>query len=293
MPDYGHDLLFGAGLDSPVQRAADVVELAELADRAGLDLVAFMDHPYQPAFLETWTLLSYVAARTTRVRMAASVHPVPMRPPAMLARSAASLDLLSGGRFELGLGAGHFFDAIEAMGGPRRSPGAAVDALDEAIQIVREIWDTGTRGGVNFRGEYYQLNGAKRGPRPAHDIGVWIGAYKPRMLRLTGRVADGWLPSLPAMQPGDLERGNTIIDEAAVEAGRSPRDIRRMLNPGVDLTAEQVAEFALRDGISTFNFEIDGPETIRRLAGEIAPAARELVAKERSRAHGRGADAEP
>ncbi|NDL60486.1 LLM class flavin-dependent oxidoreductase [Phytoactinopolyspora mesophila] len=285
MPDYGHDLMFGAGLDSPSQHPATTVRLAELADRAGLELVAFMDHPYQPAYLDTWTLLSYVAARTSRIRLAASVHPIPMRPPAMLARSSASLDLLSGGRFELGLGAGHYFDAIEAMGGPPRSPGTAVTALAEGIQIIREIWDTDTRGGVNVEGQHYQVRGAKRGPRPAHDIGIWIGAYKPRMLRLTGRVADGWLPSLPAMQPGDLTIGNTIIDEAAEEAGRSPRDIRRLLNPGVELTVDQLVELVLSDGISTFNFEIDGPDTIDRLAHEIAPAVRETVAKERSRHH--------
>jgi alkanesulfonate monooxygenase SsuD/methylene tetrahydromethanopterin reductase-like flavin-dependent oxidoreductase (luciferase family) len=290
MPDYGHDLLFGAGLDSSVHRTSEAVALAELADRAGLDLVLFMDHPYQPAYLETWTLLSYVAARTNSVRLAASVHPVPMRPPAMLARSAASLDLLSGGRFELGLGAGHFFDAIAAMGGPHRSPGAAVAALEEAIRIIRELWDTDTRGGVHIQGQHYRLTGAKRGPRPAHDIGIWIGGYKPRMLRLTGRVADGWLPSLPNMQPGDLAHGNAIIDEAAIEAGRSPRDVRRMLNPGVELSAEQVAEFTLRDGISTFNFEINGPESIHRLAHEIAPAARDLVAEGRRRRHGESTD---
>jgi len=105
------------------------------------------------------------------------------------------------------------------------------------------------------------------------------------MLRLTGRTANGWLPSLPNMRPGELAQGNAIIDEAAAEAGRSPRDIRRMLNLGIELSAEQVAEFALRDGISTFNFEINGPETIHRLARETAPAARELVAGARRRRH--------
>ena len=86
-----------------------------LSEQAGLDLVTFQDHPYQPAFLDTWTLLSYVAARTSRVRLAPNVTNLPLRPPAVLARCVASLDLLSGGRVELGLGAGAFWDAIEAM----------------------------------------------------------------------------------------------------------------------------------------------------------------------------------
>ena len=96
---------------------------------------------------------------------------LPLRQPAVLARAAASLDLLSDGRVELGLGAGAFWDAIEAMGGPRLTPGQSVDALSEAIDVIRGIWDVGERGGVRVRGEHYDVRGAKRGPEPAHDIG--------------------------------------------------------------------------------------------------------------------------
>ena len=150
---------------------------------------------------------------------------VPLRPPAVMARAAAGLDQLSGGRVELGIGAGGFWDAIEAMGGRRLTPGQGVDALEEAIDIVRELWADGGR--VSYDGRYYQLQRAARGPKPAHDIGLWIGAYKPRMLALTGRKGDGWLPSLPYLQPGDLAKGNAAIDAAAREAGRDPGEIRR------------------------------------------------------------------
>src|SRR5690606_31483403 len=143
------------------------------------------------AFLDTWTLMSYVAASTERVRISADVHNLPLRPPAVLARAAASLDRLSGGRVELGLGSGAFWDGIEAMGGRRLSPGQGVDALSEAIDVIRGLWDTSTRERVVVDGTNYRLDGAKRGPAPAHDIGIWVGAYKPRMLRLTGRKADG------------------------------------------------------------------------------------------------------
>ena len=138
--DYGHELLFGTFLTPAAQRPHHAVELAVVADRAGLDLVTFQDHPYQPGFLDTWTLLTYVAARTSRVRLSHNVLNLPLRPPVMLARAAASVDLLSGGRFELGLGAGRVWDAIEAMGGPRRTPGESVEALEEAITIIREVW---------------------------------------------------------------------------------------------------------------------------------------------------------
>jgi alkanesulfonate monooxygenase SsuD/methylene tetrahydromethanopterin reductase-like flavin-dependent oxidoreductase (luciferase family) len=196
------------------------------------DLATFQDHPYQPAFLDTWTLLAWVAAPTERVRVSANVLNLPLRPPAVVARAAASLDLLSGGRFELGLGAGAFWDAIEAMGGARRTPGESVEALEEAIEIIRAIWDPTERRGVYVDGEHYRVVGAKRGPEPAHDNSIWLGALKPRMLRLIGRRADGWLPSYSSMEEGDLERGNRIIDEAAIEEGRDPREIRRLLNVG-------------------------------------------------------------
>ncbi len=297
MTDYGHDLLFGAFVTPTAQPATHAVELAVAADRAGLDLVTFQDHPYQPKFLDTWTLLSYVAARTERVRLSGNVLNLPLRHPAVLARSAASLDLLSGGRFELGIGAGGFWDAIEAMGGRRLSPGRAVDALEEAIRIFREIWAADEPGGVRVDGEYYQVKGAKRGPAPAHDIGIWLGAYKPKMLKLTGRAADGWLPSLSYLQggPGDLTEGNKHIDEAALSAGRSPAAVRRLLNLSgrfasssrglldgpPDQWAEELAGLALDHGVSTFILMADDPSVMELFAAEVAPATRELVTAER------------
>jgi alkanesulfonate monooxygenase SsuD/methylene tetrahydromethanopterin reductase-like flavin-dependent oxidoreductase (luciferase family) len=282
MADYGHELTFGTFLTPQNQQPHDVVALARLTERAGLDLVTFQDHPYQSAFLDTWTLLSWVAARTETVRVSANVLNLPLRPPAVVARAAASLDLLSGGRFELGLGAGAFWDAIAANGGPRRSSGQAVDALDEAIDVIRAIWDVSERGGVRLDGEHYRVWGAKRGPEPAHDISIWLGAYKPRMLRLTGAKADGWLPSLGYMKDGDLERSNRIIDEAATAAGRDPREIRRLLNIQADVaTVDRLLPLVLEHGFSTFILVSDDPAAIELWGGEVAPALREAVAHER------------
>src|SRR5712691_3730656 len=140
--------------------------------------------------------MAYAAARTRRVRLSGNVLNLPLRPPAQLARAAASLDILSGGRFGLGIGAGAFVDPIVAMGGPRLTTGQSIEALAEAIPIIRDLWNTDARGRVHHDGRYYQVSGAKRGPRPAHDIGVWVGAYKPKMLALTGTFGDGWLPSI-------------------------------------------------------------------------------------------------
>jgi len=277
MADYGHALAFGTFITPQNQRPQGVVALAQLTEQAGLDLVTFQDHPYQPAFLDTWTLLSYVAAKTERVRLSGNVLNLPLRQPAVLARAAASLDLLSGGRFELGLGAGAFWDAIEAMGGPNRAKGGAVAALSEAIDVIRAIWDPAERRGVYVDGEHYRVHGAKRGPETTHDIQIWLGAYKPRMLRLIGEKADGWLPSWSYLEPGDLERGNEIIDEAAVAAGRDPREIRRLLNIPPELASvERLLPLVREQGVSTFILWSDDPRMIERFA-EVAAEVREAV----------------
>ncbi len=245
-----------------------VVELAVLADQVGLDLVTFQDHPYQPRLLDAWTLLSYVAARTNRVRLAPNVLNLPLRPPAVVARSVAALDLLSGGRAELGLGAGAFWDGIEAMGARRLRPGESVTALEEAIDLIRLLWESD--GPVTFEGAYYQLHEVAPGPRPAHRPEIWIGAYKPRMLDLTARKGDGWLPSAAYLQPGDLAAGQAAID-------RSGRTVRRMLN--LPLPQDPVAELvrlAVEERVDTFLISTDDPRVIEALAG-IASAVRDRV----------------
>jgi alkanesulfonate monooxygenase SsuD/methylene tetrahydromethanopterin reductase-like flavin-dependent oxidoreductase (luciferase family) len=298
MTDYGHNLLFGTFITPVAQPAMHAVDLAVVADRAGLDLVTFQDHPYQSSFHDTWTLLSFAASRTKSIHLSPNVLNLPLRQPAVLARSAASLDLLSGGRVELGLGAGAFWDGIEAMGGRRLEPGQSIDALEEAISIIRGLWNTEERSGVRVNGKYYQAKGAKRGPAPAHKIGIWIGAYKPRILKMTGRVADGWLPSLGYLPGGlpALKEMNSHIDEGAALAGRDPSQIRRLLNISGQFGrtgrsplngppqqwAEELAAITLEYGITGFILAADDAPTIELFASEVAPATRELVAAERA-----------
>lgn len=276
MTDYGHDLIFGTFLTPVVTPPQQVAELAVVADRAGLDLATFQDHPYLPKFHDTWTLISYAAARTERIRLSGNVLSLPLRNPAVLARSHASLDRLSGGRIEMALGAGAFWDGIAAMGGPRRTPGEAVLALDEAITEVRGVW--------------------AKSP-PAHDMSIWVGAYKPRMLRLIGRAADGVLPSLSYLPggPDDYAAINRHIDDSARSAGRDPKAVRRLLNINgtfsdfgrsfldgpAEQWAEELAGLVLEHGISAFILAGDDPATIQEYAAEVAPAVRELVSAER------------
>ena len=295
--DYGHDLLFGTfvtPVNHPVHHA---VEQAVVADRAGLDLVTFQDHPYQPTFHDTSTLLAFAAARTERVHLSANVTNLPLRPPAVLARSIATLDLLSGGRAELGLGAGAFWDGIAAMGGPRRTPGESIVALEEAIGIIRAIWDQSDRSRLSLSGEHYQVEGAKRGPSPAHRVGIWVGAYKPRILRVVGRAADGWLPSMQYLAEGlsELTDMNRRIDDSALAAGRKPADIRRFLNISGRFAdqgrgflqgppsqwVDELTEVALTYGTSGFILASDDTVMTQTFAGDVAPAVRAALSEAR------------
>ncbi|MFI1017846.1 LLM class flavin-dependent oxidoreductase [Streptomyces sp. NPDC020965] len=297
MTDYGHPLRFGAFLTPTADDHQGVVRLATQADRAGLDLIGVQDHPYQPAFLDTWTLLSHLAALTERATLFPHVANLPLRPPAILARSAATLDILSGGRAELGIGAGAFWDAIVSLGGPRRTPGEAVAALAEAVDVIRALWTPGP--GAEFHGDHYSLDGARPGPFPAHPIGVWIGSYKRRMLELTGRTGDGWLPSSMYAPPSELAGMSRTIDEAARAAGRDPGEVRRIytvtgrfshlasddfLNGPPAQWAQQLTELALTHGMSGFVLApagADAEHALRTFAEEVAPLVRDAVAAAR------------
>jgi alkanesulfonate monooxygenase SsuD/methylene tetrahydromethanopterin reductase-like flavin-dependent oxidoreductase (luciferase family) len=255
---------------------------ALLADEVGLDYLAVQDHPYQRHFFDTWTLLSYIGARTNSIRLVTDVINLPLRMPSVFAKAAASLDVLSGGRVEIGIGVGGFWDAIEAMGGPRRTPKESVDALIEAVAIMRDFW-TADGAAIDRPGDYYSVVGAKGGPPPAHEIGLWFGAYGPRMLRVTGRLANGWLPSMGGhyLKPEYVPPMQAAIDEAAGKAGRDPSEVKRVVNimalegDPAGWTDQLVSIAALRFETLLVGVPSEAPlDFIRRLGEEIAPAVR-------------------
>jgi alkanesulfonate monooxygenase SsuD/methylene tetrahydromethanopterin reductase-like flavin-dependent oxidoreductase (luciferase family) len=292
--DYGLPVQFGVFPTPEAGRLDEVLALARIADEEGLDLVGIQDHPYQRRFLDTWTLMATLLAKTERVHVFPDVANLPLRQPAVMAKAAASLDVVSGGRFEFGLGAGSFWDAVVAMGGPRRSPGEAVEALSEAIEVVRRMWSD--QRSVRFDGRHYRLAGVKPGPQPAHEIGIWLGVGGPRTLALLGRAADGWVSSSGWATPDKLAGMHTRIDEAAVDAGRDPARIRRIYNVWgvidgsggflqgpVEQWVEELTELAVEHGMDTFVFgpSEDPVPQLQRFAAEVAPAVREQVARNR------------
>lgn len=286
-----HDVRVGAFLTPSAGDRDGLLDVVAHAETVGIDLVSFQDHPYQPSFFDTWTLLSYVAARTSTIRLAPNVLNMGLRPPAVVARSAAALDRLTDGRVDLGLGSGYFTDAMESLGAPPRSPGELVDALAEAIGVVRALWQPGPP--VHVEGAHHRLVGAQPGPPPAHPIEIWVGAYKRRMLELTAHLADGWVPTLAYAGPDELVGLTTTLDAAMADAGRDPASLRRLYNVSgtfgprgtgylhgpPELWVEQLGELAVELGFTTFVLAPgdDPHRDLEILATEVKPGLVELV----------------
>ena len=301
MVDYRRPVQFGIFAYPIADSVADMMRVVEAAERGGLDLIGIQDHPYQRRYLDTWTLMAAVLARTSRVVVFPDVANLPLRPPAMMAKAASSLDVLSHGRFELGLGAGSFWEAIVAMGGDRRSPGESLTALREAIDVIRLMW-SGERS-VRYGGDFYRLAGVKPGPAPAHSMSIWLGVYGPKALGLLGEKADGWIPSAGNLSRDQLLTKHELIDAAAVNAGRDPAQIRRLYNvtgrvggpPSgflhgpVDQWVDELTETVLTFGVDTFLFGPGtgiepAPDAVRQVevfAAEVVPGVRAAVAEER------------
>lgn len=291
MADLGRQLRFGYFL---VPNAAQpLLATAQEAERRDLDYIGIQDHPYQRRFVDTWVLMSMILATTSRIHVFPDVANLPLRPPAVMAKAAASLDVLSGGRFDLGLGAGGFWDAIEAYGGPRRAPADALAALGESIDVIREMW-SGERN-LRYDGAHYRLAGAISGPVPTRPIGIWLGVYGPRALRLTAQSADGWIPSYRGGMSQLIDMTGRLDDEAAA-AGRDPAAIRRILNVNGEITdgnsagpfhgpasqwIDELTDMAVGQGFDTFIMWAEAPGQLARFAEQVAPAVRESVAVER------------
>ncbi|MBU3064414.1 LLM class flavin-dependent oxidoreductase [Nocardia sp. NEAU-G5] len=293
------ELRFGIQLAPTAADLTQIRALARLADREGLDLLGIQDHPYAGALADTMSVIATVLAETERLRVFPDVASLPMRGPAVLAKQAATLDLLSGGRFELALGAGAFWAGIAAMGGPTRTNPEALQALEEATRIIRALWHEETK--AHETGTYYAVHGVQAGPAPAHPVGIWYGSVGPKAHALTGRLADGWAAPIPHYLPYEKwQAAQDIISAAAVDAGRNPAAITRMAQlvghitetPGaVTLRGEEpirtdaagwariLADLATETGFDTFVYwpESQDEAQLRRWIGEVVPLTRRLL----------------
>jgi alkanesulfonate monooxygenase SsuD/methylene tetrahydromethanopterin reductase-like flavin-dependent oxidoreductase (luciferase family) len=284
-------LLFGVNIASSAAPGTDPVADAVRAERLGFDFVSASDHPCgsDPTF-ETWTMLSWIAAATSRIRIATRVLGVPYRPPAMVAKMAETFDRLSGGRLILGLGGGYSDEEFRAFGLGVPSARDKVDGLAEAILISRGLW---SQPAFSFDGRIFHTEAADLEPKPGHRIPIWLGTYGPRALAVTGRLADGWIPSLGFSPPEQIPGMYRRIAAAAEAAGRDPAEITCVYNVPVrvdERTQESPGAVAgpvekvvdkLRDlfgvGFTAMNFMPFGddvPEQVELLATEVIPALR-------------------
>jgi probable F420-dependent oxidoreductase len=284
------------GLDVSTSAApgADPVSDARQAERLGFDFVSISDHLHgtTPTY-ETWTLLTWLAAATSRIGLATRVLAAPYRHPAVVAKMAETLDRLSGGRVILGVGGGYSDEEFRGFGVGERSPRDKVDGLEEAIRIARGVW---SEPAFTYQGRLYRTERAELSPKPARRIPIWLGTYGKRALAVTGRLADGWIPSLGFAPPEQAIAMRERVLAAAREAGRDPAELTCAYNVAfrideatgspaaspavVSGSAEQVAQ-QLRDfvamGFDALNLNPAGPgrrDQVDQLAADVLPALR-------------------
>jgi probable F420-dependent oxidoreductase len=285
-------LLFGVNVPTSAAVGADPVSYARRAEEVGFDFVSTSDHPCgtNPSY-ETWTMLSWIAAATARIKVATRVLGVPYRSPAMVAKMAETLDRLSGGRLILGMGGGYSDEEFQAFGLRVPSPKDKIEGLEEAVRIVRGLWSEPT---FTYDGQHHRTIAADLEPKPERDIPIWLGTFGKRALAVTGRVADGWIPSLAFAPPNEIPEMRNRIIAAAEEIGRDPKEIMFIYNIEVriDTTAsanshvvsgspEAVAD-QLRslielglDGMNLMPVEPNLDEQVEGLGAEVLPLLRD------------------
>ncbi|MGH3244284.1 MAG: LLM class flavin-dependent oxidoreductase [Spirillospora sp.] len=287
-------LSFGLGIPAAPEPGYDPVAFGQNAEQLGFDFLSVSDHPAatSPTY-EAWTVLSWIAASTTRIKVGPRVLGMPYRSPAVVAKMAETFDRLSGGRLILGLGGGYSDEEFQAFGLATPTPREKVDGMEDAIHIARGLW---SQPQFSYSGKIFKVEAADVVPRPEHRIPIWLGTFGDRALAVTGRLADGWIPSFGMAPPDQAIVLRDKIFAAAEGAGRDPGEITCAYHLEVDPSpdapdepwivsgsvakiAETLAGFT-KIGFNAFSIVPGGPdraETIERLATEIVPAVRELA----------------
>lgn len=283
---------FGLNIHPTIAPSADLVTLARLAEDSNFDLIGVEDHPYRPDFYDTWTMITFLAARTRSIAFTPNVANLGLRPPTMLAKSAATLSALQPGRIQLGVGAGASGGPIPAMGGTERRGGAVVRYAEQSLHVLRKA----LRGGpVVLRDGQFDIHGYQAGPPVSEPVEIWLGARARRMLGVVGRTSDGWLSPISSWLTPSLVPGLTaVIDDAAEEAGRDPAEVRRIYNVAglvgrrgrtalagpVDRWVEWLVDWNLRLGFTGFVFwpEGDPHEQAAVFGNEVVPRVHEALA---------------
>jgi probable F420-dependent oxidoreductase len=288
------ELRFGTSVVPTVGGRTDPVEDARHAEQLGFDFVTCWDHLHgdTPSY-ETWTLLTWIAARTERIEIASNVLGLPYRHPTVTAKMAETLQRLSGGRFILGLGGGGSDVEFSSWGLGIRTPGEKVEALEEALHVIRGMW---SEREFTYDGKHYRTERGQLEPKPDRPIPIWLGVYGKRALTLVGRLADGWIPSMGFAPPERVAALRDRIRRSAETAGRDPDTLTYAYNIPVLIqegardpqgrtlagtpqeVARQLSGF-VDLGFNALNLwprgdRVGGRE---RLASEVVPAVRQAI----------------
>jgi F420-dependent oxidoreductase-like protein len=256
----------------------ELLDRTRLAEDAGFDGAWVFDHfrplygdPNGPCY-EGWTLMAALAAATRRIRIGNLVTGVTYRPPQLLAMEAVTIDHVSNGRLEIGIGAAWNEREHRSFGWEFPRVGERVSRLEEAIQVMKLLMTT---EGASFDGRYYHLTDATYSPRPIQQPHppIWVGGAGDRVLGITARHADAWHANtrLSAI-PGKLR----ILDEAAEAAGRDPREILRAGSlslsqsmDGVRRDVERLRELGF--GYLVVSWPSEGQERLEEFIEQVMP----------------------
>jgi len=216
-----------------------VLAMGPLAEALGYDSVWAMDHLLNSGYIRErlddkpyyhpLATLSYLAATTSRVSLGTSVLVLPYHNPVELAKYAASLDQMSGGRVILGVGVGAMTEEFESLGVPFKQRGALTN---ESMAIMRELW---TSPDPHYKSERWNLSGFKFAPKPAQKpaIPLWVGGSSPGALRRAATMGDGWHPS--GMSPDEFAAGREEVRKLAAAAGRDPSALAMSIRVEVEV----------------------------------------------------------
>jgi len=277
-------LYFGIVTDQ-IRTWPTLLERWLLFEALGFDSIWDSDHFFQPSWsaepnFEAWTVLAALAASTKRIRIGVLVSSNTFRHPALLAKQAVTVDHISHGRLDLGLGAG-WFEAEHAMFGiPFPDAAERVGRFREAVEIVDQLLRNDE---TTYEGQYYQVRQARFRPRPIQQPRppLTLGGHKPRMLRVVAKYADVW-NSFGTVE--EIRTRNETLNELCAASGRDPHSIRRSLycptsmkpSPSASVEAFHDVIGRYREaGIQEFVLDLTGVEqfsVVERIATDAIPA---------------------
>ena len=244
MPQTNRPIRFGALLRQANNTWASIAESARICDDVGFHAIHFIDHllaiPDPTSdILESWTTMTACAVATRRVRVSANVLCNSFRSPALLAKMGATLDVISGGRFELAMGAGWHEPEYHAYGFEFPTAGVRIGQLAEAVRLIKQLW---TGEPVDFEGRYYRVRGGRCRPRPLQSPRPPIvigGAGEKQMLRLVAEEADIW--NCSAGNYAQLDRKVAVLREHCRAVGRDLSSLELSLQDLVVLAPNETA----------------------------------------------------